>query len=939
MKIRTLDINQFGRFENRKIILPDSSFVIVYGRNEAGKSTLMHFMLDTLFGYPQKNALVRWLRNNEENRLGGSLTFLGEDGREFRLERMFKEKASPRLFIGSSGTGDVNALFHGVDRLLYQSVFCFDLEGLKGIEKMKPSDLNDFLLGAGMIGSRKLAEAQQELEKKCSALFKKGGRNPEINHLLNELDKLRTEIRDHERKLEGFKQIEEEIDRTGGKIRLLEQNKKDVLQRQREWAAFSAIRPVIVSYRALENEIKSMGDIARFPEDGKIQYNDWRRQIAAAEDEAAGLADRIDQLDESIRSIRVDDAWFSEEGNLTALFREAVKDEQNLRETALLEDDRRKNQNEYAGVLKNLGPGWDADKLRGASANLAFKRRLQEKTERLKESAEEKSAAFRNLEEREAEVLQLKKRLEELKGGHREENGGAQKREDRTGAGPFSAPVIVPAFLATVLAAVLSYFLIAPAAAVLVFLFGLLLGGLFLYTSRLALRRAVRPPAGAETEAAVDRRYEAEISFTREQLVKTEKACEQARAAAGDLEKNLGEERRLFQEWLAANGYSVERTEWAADIVRLVDEARTVLNRIEALEARIRDRHKEHESFETERQRLAEILHVPGGNAAFIEKRYNTEKERQQQARDLKKQRDIYLKQAQILKKKLDRFYGERDRLLERTGAADEQQFFALADRSDRFRKLIEKRDDRLIHMRELAENEENLRRYFHDLDAGRWDGVTEDALKNRLADLEEGLQKAREYVIQKQTEYRSAADDDSYRDALDRYHSLLAEVNGKAREWTVFRMAEWAIARTKDSYRKQRLPKVLKEAERYFKQVTDGAYISLNLNDDDGFVAERRDGRIFLAGELSRGTAEQLYLSLRLALTDVFDGGESLPLIIDEGFVNFDRPRAERVYSLLKKISDRRQVILFTCHDSAFLKDHPSCVLSLSGQSRQTAV
>lgn len=940
MKIRSLDINQFGRFENQKIVLPDSSFVIIYGGNEAGKSTLMNFMLNTLFGYPQKNSLARWLRNNEENRLGGALTFQGEDGHEFRLERMYKEKEDPRLFTGSSGIGDVNAQFHGVDRLLYQSVFCFDLEGLRGIEKMKPSDLNDFLLGAGMIGSRELAEAEQELGKRCGALFKKGGRNPEINHLLNELDRLRTEMRNHEKKLDAFRQIQEKIDRENARIRRLDQERKDALQRHQEWTAFSAIRPIIISYRALEDEIKGMGEVAHFPENGRIQYNDWHRQIAAAKDEAAGLADRIQQLNESIKSVHVDDSWISEEGNLTALFREAVKDEQNLRETVLLEDDRRKDQTEYAGVLKNLGPGWDAEALSRASVDVAFKHQLQEKTERLKVLAEAKSDASRDLAGRKEEVSQLKNRLEALEKEHGEENGGkrAHERKGRTGVnpGPLSVPMIVPALAVTALVAVISYFLLTPAAAVLIFLFGLLLSGLFVYTSRLASKNGIPSSTRNETGPAVDSRYEAELSFIREQFAKAERACEQALLNVEALKKDLGEENRQFKEWLATKGYRMERPEWAADIVRLVDEAQALLNRIKVVEARIRDRRGEHERFERERERLSDILHVPGGDAAFLEKRYNTEKERQRQVQDLKKQRDTNLKQVQILKKKLDRFYKEQDRLLELAGAADEEQFFESADRYDRLQKLKEKRNDRQMHMRELAGNEENLNRYFHDLNEGKWDGITGEELKKRLSDLEEELKAVREHLIQEKAESRSMVDNDSYRDTLDRYHALLTEVNSKAREWAVCRMAEWAIGKTKDNYRKQRLPRVLKEAERYFEQVTGGAYISLNLNDENGFAVERRDGRTFLAGELSRGTAEQLYLSLRLALTEVFDSGESLPVIIDEGFVNFDRPRAERVYSLLEKISNRRQVILFTCHDSAFLQGHPSAVLSLSGQNRQ---
>jgi uncharacterized protein YhaN len=66
----------------------------------------------------------------------------------------------------------------------------------------------------------------------------------------------------------------------------------------------------------------------------------------------------------------------------------------------------------------------------------------------------------------------------------------------------------------------------------------------------------------------------------------------------------------------------------------------------------------------------------------------------------------------------------------------------------------------------------------------------------------------------------------------------------------------------------------------------------------------------------LSRGSAEQLYLCLRLALASEFARrAESLPLIMDDVLVNFDPERARAVALELAKFSERRQILIFTCH------------------------
>lgn len=68
---------------------------------------------------------------------------------------------------------------------------------------------------------------------------------------------------------------------------------------------------------------------------------------------------------------------------------------------------------------------------------------------------------------------------------------------------------------------------------------------------------------------------------------------------------------------------------------------------------------------------------------------------------------------------------------------------------------------------------------------------------------------------------------------------------------------------------------------------------------------------------KLSRGTKEQLYLALRLGYASNYSDKNnlSLPLIIDDAFVNFDYKRTTAVLKCLKEFSENNQVLYFTCH------------------------
>lgn len=67
---------------------------------------------------------------------------------------------------------------------------------------------------------------------------------------------------------------------------------------------------------------------------------------------------------------------------------------------------------------------------------------------------------------------------------------------------------------------------------------------------------------------------------------------------------------------------------------------------------------------------------------------------------------------------------------------------------------------------------------------------------------------------------------------------------------------------------------------------------------------------------ELSSGTLDQLYLAARFALTEILIPGKNLPIFMDDPFTHFDSERRTRVLELCKKLSEKHQILIFTCFD-----------------------
>ena len=98
--------------------------------------------------------------------------------------------------------------------------------------------------------------------------------------------------------------------------------------------------------------------------------------------------------------------------------------------------------------------------------------------------------------------------------------------------------------------------------------------------------------------------------------------------------------------------------------------------------------------------------------------------------------------------------------------------------------------------------------------------------------------------------------------------------------------------------------------------EITLGAYQDLRINKElDLKVLNSAHDTVIPISYLSRGTIEQAFFALRFAAGDALDAqGETLPLLLDEPFAYYDDIRTQNTFELLKRESDGRQIIIFTC-------------------------
>ena len=104
-----------------------------------------------------------------------------------------------------------------------------------------------------------------------------------------------------------------------------------------------------------------------------------------------------------------------------------------------------------------------------------------------------------------------------------------------------------------------------------------------------------------------------------------------------------------------------------------------------------------------------------------------------------------------------------------------------------------------------------------------------------------------------------------------------------------------------------QNIGNVLESITQHYKGVKIDETMKLKVVDPKG-------GDFKNAEQLSAGTMDQVHFAFRYGIGDIIN--QEMPFILDEPFVRYDKQRKTQALKLLSELSNKRQVILFTCDD-----------------------
>lgn len=194
MKLKQIDIQHFGQFSAQKFDLDAGASSLFYGENEAGKSTIVAFIKQVLFGFHLKSQASAFFEDYQPlahvSPMGGSLTFVDE-GHQWELTRLWAKGDKSKkglLVVKDHGQVVPEALFferiHQIDGDFYTSNFIFNQDLLRQVESLSQGDLLERIYYLGAANSTEFLTLRDGLAKEAGQRFKKSGKKPPVNQAL-----------------------------------------------------------------------------------------------------------------------------------------------------------------------------------------------------------------------------------------------------------------------------------------------------------------------------------------------------------------------------------------------------------------------------------------------------------------------------------------------------------------------------------------------------------------------------------------------------------------------------------------------------------------------------------------------------------------------------------------------------------------------------------
>ena len=321
MRIKSLDLQAFGHFTDKSLdFSSEGGLNIIFGPNEAGKSTTMRALENFFFGFGLKSSDA-FIHDYKD--LAVRSVLQTDTGQDLDLTRYKRNKNSLLDAQGNAVASAVmNRVMAGMNKEMYANMFSLDHFTLR-------QGAREILAGGGHLGETLFAAASgithlrpvlEELRSKCDALFRPRASSKPIWQNISRISSLNRQLRDFSVKPEQWRTLKNSLEQIQKQRQDLEQEisaHEAQLSRSRRY--HKALRH-ISAYRDLQASLENLRFIPELSSAFAEKRVEILTQVNRLTKETSHMQKLRDKLEQDIRAISVCEKTISHAAETERLF-------------------------------------------------------------------------------------------------------------------------------------------------------------------------------------------------------------------------------------------------------------------------------------------------------------------------------------------------------------------------------------------------------------------------------------------------------------------------------------------------------------------------------------------------------------------------------------------------------------------------------------------
>jgi len=379
VRLLELHLKAFGPFTERRLDLSGNGLHVIFGPNEAGKSSALRALKVLLFGFHPRSS-DDFLHPYDQLRVGGRL--LLADGSEISFLRRKGMKSTLLSPEDESPLGDglLDRCLQGMEEKLFSTLFGIDHEALVagGRELLEQHGQVGQALFAAGLGSRNLRRVLESLEKEADDLFLPRGSKPLINQALADYKEVKRELAAASLSGREFEGDRKELERLRGEAEALG---REIAGLERESNRLQRLRrtlPLLAERRHLRTRLAEMEPTAVLPEDFPDRRREAQEALRKAREDRDRAASELKGLKEEAAGLSVAAPVLAQADSIERLHADVGLYTKNASDLSRRRLERDEQQAQALELLEEIRPGMTLEEAESLRPALGQWMRIQE---------------------------------------------------------------------------------------------------------------------------------------------------------------------------------------------------------------------------------------------------------------------------------------------------------------------------------------------------------------------------------------------------------------------------------------------------------------------------------------------------------------------------------------------------------------------------------